>query len=129
MKAYLAAAFAAATLLACSSDSDSSNTPPVIDSIDGPEETTPQGGNHAVTLELRWHDDDKDTITSVRYRITEAGIDQTTTAQGAGPNVVGAKLTLHFPGNVPKKPYEILFSVFDSRGAESAPVAKTITVK
>jgi hypothetical protein len=120
----------ALSLVACSSDSsDSPNRAPVLEAVNGPSETTSAGANQSITLEMLWRDDDKDAITSIRYRVAELGINQTTTAQGASAETPGASLTLLIPGQVPKKSYDFLFSAIDARGAESAPVTKNITIK
>jgi hypothetical protein len=118
-----------AFLVACSSGSDATNNPPVLDSVEGPAETTAMGTGQAVTFDVRWHDDDKDAITSVRYRVAELNIDQSTMAAGASANTIGASLTLIFPAAVPKKAYDIVFTAIDARGAESAAVTKNVTVK
>lgn len=118
-----------AFLQGCSSDAEKSNAPPVIDSVEGPAETTPSGGNNIVSLEVRFHDDDKDAITTVRFRVTELGVDQRTNFQGANPDAPGGTLIIGFPAAVPKKAYDIILTAIDARGGESAPVTKTVTVK
>jgi hypothetical protein len=129
MKTFACFLLGVTCLYGCSSDAESANAPPVIDAVDGPTETTAEGANQTATFTIRWHDDDKDAVTTVRYRIDALGIDQTNGQPGANPNVIGAQLKLIFPGTIPKSSYDIAFTAIDARGAESAVVTKSVTVK
>jgi hypothetical protein len=109
-------------LAACSSDPD--NAPPVIDSVTGSDEATLQGGNYVVVYEMRFHDADNDPITTIRAygsKLAEARI--------SVPNQSPLQYALGIPGNAPKGSYDVQISVIDSRGGESAPVAKNVVVK
>lgn len=121
---------ALAVTTGCSSSSDGvSNAPPVIDSVDAPAEVTLQNNQFQVEMEIRFHDSDKEAVSKLRYRIPAGQIDKTITADGATAETPGAKLTLVFPGNTPKGTYDYTLTVFDARGAESAPTTKQITLK
>jgi hypothetical protein len=118
------------TLAACSSSSgDKPNAAPVIDSIDAPAEATQQQGQWAVTFTIMFHDADKDAITNLKYKVVQNGLTGSAQPQGTNPDAVGAKLTLLVPGTVQPGTYEIAFTVVDARGAESAPVSKSVTLK
>lgn len=122
--------FAVGLLGGCSSSSGgSSNTPPVIDSVDAPAEVTQQGGQWAVTFTIMFHDADKDAITSLKYKVAQNGQTGTAQPQSTNADAVGAKLVLVVPGSVPTGTYDIAFTVVDARGAESAPVSKSVTLK
>lgn len=118
----------AAVLCACSSDSDgSSNNPPVIDSVDAPASVTAADGAFTVPITILAHDDDKDAITAIHYKIPAGEIDETEQLKNTSTDAAGVKLTLMVADSAPRQTYEYSVSVIDARGAESAAVTKTVT--
>lgn len=123
----------AAVLCACSSDPEVSNNPPVIDSVDAPPSLKVEDGYFKLSIELVAHDDDKDAISAVRYRVPAGKIDETKSLPNAPEGAVDGptqlKLDLLFPANTPKSTYEYSLSVIDARGAESVAVTKSVTLE
>lgn len=117
----------AVVLCACSSDSSDTNNPPVIDSVDAPASVTAADGAFTVPITILAHDDDKDAIKAIHYKIPAGEIDQTEQLKETSSDAAGVKLTLMVADSAPRQTYEYSVSVIDARGAESAAVTKTVT--
>lgn len=119
------------TLAACSAGSDDAaattpNNAPVIDSVDAPTSVSAAEGLYHIPVTMLWSDPDGDAIAKVRYQIPEAKLDRSKDAP-AGTDSVGVKLDILASDSLPKKTYDIVFSVFDAKGLESAPITKTVS--
>ncbi|AKU99000.1 hypothetical protein AKJ09_05664 [Labilithrix luteola] len=138
MNVRLAGYLVAAALLclsasACSSDevvgAGVVGNPPVLDSIDAPDTVTEQNGQFLITVSLRYHDPDGFPVTKVRFRVASAGLDITQDIPNASATANGATVGIAIDGSAPKQTYQYTLNVIDSRGAESAPVTKEITLQ
>lgn len=139
MLARITRSFALAPLLTglvlgsgCSSSSDDSNKPPVIDALDMPATATgTSNGDYQVTGSITFHDDDG-TVDSVHVKFSQGGFEQTIdTASGSAPHPkqAQAKLTVTAQGAPlgTKLDYDVW--VVDSSGAESAHQARSTVLQ
>lgn len=138
MNVRLAGYVAVAALLClsasgCSSDDVVGGTvvgnPPVLESVDAPDTVTEQNGQFLITVSLRYHDPDGDPVTKVRFRVASAGLDLTQDIPNASTTANGATVGIAVDGSAPKQTYQYTLNVIDSRGAESEPVTKEITLQ
>src|SRR5262245_3920327 len=82
---------------ACSSSSDEKQAtgPPVVDGVSVPQEVTETSpGVYVLTFVVRFHDDDGDTVNSIRVQIPKGNFDSKATIPGAGPDSKAAQFDM-----------------------------------
>jgi hypothetical protein len=110
------------------SSSSSTNAPPVVDSVDVPDTATATNGLYVVDVTVTAHDDD-DTLAREHLHVEVANAQDPQDAPfGSNQKQGSVKFKLAF-GGAPPGTYKYQVTVFDSQGAESAPVEKSITLK
>lgn len=117
-----------ATLTGCTDESE--NDKPIIDSLDVPTVVTEQNGQYAIPVAILFHDNDREAITHVRYRLPPT-IDAVIDIQKPNPSREGATVVLNLAAATcgAKAERELDITVVDARGAESAPQPRTIVLK
>jgi hypothetical protein len=122
------AALFLALVAGCSSSSSgaAANQGPVIDNVQAAATAT-AGSQWQMTI--TFHDPEKDAVQDVHFTMKDLGQDITSPAQGQTANASAILAGITFPANTPKGAHAFTVSLIDSKGAEGAVYAGSVTVQ
>ena len=111
---------------ACSGGS--TNNAPIIDYVESPPSVSAVNGSYEIPMTIGFHDNDQEVVTRVRYRASQ-GIDGVVEIKTPIPTRQSADVTLVIPAAAmaPGERRALEITIIDGRGAESRPLAQTVT--
>lgn len=116
----------------CSLD-EQPNAAPIIDSVNLETTSTPavleaQNGTYSVPVTILFHDNDREAVTHVRYRLPSANVDMMIDLPTPNPSREAATVMLAIPGSAPKDTHDLTITIVDGRGKESLPMSQQVTL-
>ncbi|MBX3192984.1 MAG: hypothetical protein KF819_38725 [Labilithrix sp.] len=109
------------------------NNAPIIDSVNIESASTPAmlealNGEYSVPITILFHDNDREAVTHVRYRMPSANLDKTIDIATPNPTREAATVIITIPASAPKDTHDLTITIVDGRGKESLPLSQTITL-
>lgn len=99
------------------------NDRPIIDSVEAPAVVTATNGNYEIPLLILFHDNDREAVTHVRYRLKGTRIEGMIDIATPNPTRESLEVTVVVPKAAcgPADRHALEVTILDARGGESHP--------